>query len=112
MKCGREIKDQQVFCPDCLAKMEDCPIDPNVTVRLPVRPAVVPAKKKSRRHRDAKPEDQVRYLKLVIRCLAAALAVSLAAFALVAGLLLTLINQRDQTPNIGQNYGTIGSVAP
>lgn len=107
MKCGKKIEDQQVFCADCLTEMEKCPVDPNITVQLPARNAAPPAKKKSRRSREAKPEDQIRYLRLATRCLLAALAVTLVAFILSAAMLLRLLEERDQKPGIGQNYGTI-----
>lgn len=106
MKCGIKIEDQQVFCADCLTEMEKYPVSPNVTVQLPPRNAAPPAKKKSRRARDAKPEEQVRYLRLATRCLTAALAVTLVAFILAAAMLLRLLEEQDQ-PGIGQNYGTI-----
>ena len=106
MKCGKKIEDLQVFCADCLTEMEKYPIKANVTVQLPPRSPAPPIKKKPRR-RDAKPEEQVRHLRLVNRCLLTALTVTLAAFALTAVMLLHLIDERDSKPNIGQNYGTI-----
>ena len=104
MKCGREIKERQVFCGDCLAEMEKYPVSPNTTVRLPVRRVSTTVKKKSRRNWDSKPEDQIRHMRLLIRCLCVALAVTLAAFALVATLLLHMIDQREQNPDVDPNY--------
>lgn len=106
MRCGIEIPEQQVFCKTCLAKMEKDPIKPGTTVQLPNREVLPPVKKKFRRHWDAKPEEQLKHQKLVIRCLCAALAVSVAAFVLAAGLLLKLLDERT-TPDIGQNYGSL-----
>ncbi len=107
MKCGVKIEDQQVFCADCLADMEKHPVDPRATAQIPARPATTPVKKKPRRSRDAKPEEQIRYLRLAVRCLVAVTAVTLAAFILAAAMLLRLVEERDQKPSIGQNYGTI-----
>ena len=107
LKCGREIPDQQVFCLDCLEEMKKHPVKPNATVQLPVRAETPVVKKKVRKHRDTKPEDQIRRQQVVIRCLCAALAVSLAAFALCAVMLLHLMDQRATAPNIGQNYGAM-----
>ena len=109
MKCGRKIEDQKVFCTDCLAEMENTPVNPDTVIHLPVRPALPVAKKKARRGRDGKPEDQLRHLKFVVRCLCVALAVCLVAFALSAGMLLKMIDDRDSASTIGQNYGTIGN---
>ena len=44
-KCGVELKNSGVFCEDCLADMEKYPVNPNVTVRIPYRPAPAPVKK-------------------------------------------------------------------
>ena len=107
MKCGRKIEDQKVFCADCLTEMEKFPVPHDTTVHIPVRPAVTPAKKKSRRARDHRPEEQVRHLKLAVRCLCVALAACLVAFAVSAGMLLKMISNQDSTYTIGQNYGTI-----
>ena len=107
MKCGREIKEQQVFCEICLTEMEKYPVKATATVQLPPRTETSVVKKKVRKRRDSKPEDQIRHQRLVIRCLCAALAVSLAAFALTAAMLLKLIEERNSALNIGQNYGTI-----
>ena len=107
MKCGRKIEDQKVFCADCLSEMEKYPVKPDTTVHIPVRPVTPPAKKKTRRARDAKPEEQLRHLKIAVRCLCLALAVSLVAVAISAGMLLKLISDQDGSYTIGQNYGTI-----
>ena len=106
LKCGREIGDQQVFCEACLTDMEKHPVKANAVVQLPVRTEAPAPKKKPRRRRETKAEDLVRHQKLVIRCLCAALAVSIAAFALTAAMLLQLMDRQDTIPNIGQNYGT------
>ena len=107
MKCGRKIEDQKVFCTDCLTDMERFPVKPDTTVHIPVRPAAPPVKKKTRRMRDAKPEDQVRHLKIAVRCLCIALAACFVAFIISAGLLLKMIDDKDGSYTIGQNYGTI-----
>ena len=106
MKCGRQIAEEQSFCGDCLEVMEKYPINPNATVTIPQRPAISPTKKRARRARDFKPEEQIRRLRLVIRCLIAALTVTLAAFFLMTAMLLHLMKQQDQKPDIGQNYGS------
>ena len=106
MKCGRQIADEQSFCEGCLEVMEKYPINPNATVTIPQRPAIPTAKKRARRARDIKPEEQIHRLRLVVRCLIAALTVTLAAFFLMAAMLLHTMEQQDQKPGIGQNYGS------
>ena len=39
MKCGREVEDEQVFCPDCLAQMEQEPVSIRASVKIPRQPA-------------------------------------------------------------------------
>jgi len=107
MKCGRKIEDQKVFCPDCLAEMEKFPVKPDAVAHIPVRPVAPPAKKKSRRTRDQKPEEQIRRMKLAIRCLCAALLVCIVAFAITAGMLVKLVTDGGANSTIGQNYSTV-----
>lgn len=107
MKCGREIGEQQVFCDSCQEDMKKYPVKPNATVTIPQRPTSNSAKKRSRRSREVKPEDQIRRLRLTVRCLCAALIVTVIGFALMAVMLMQLIEQRDNEPGIGQNYGTM-----
>ena len=38
MKCGREVEGEQVFCPDCLAQMEQEPVPMNASVKIPHQP--------------------------------------------------------------------------
>lgn len=106
IKCGREIAEQQAFCENCLSEMEKYPVKPNTIVQLPNRNEAPTAKKKPQRHKEHKQEDLLRHQRLVIRCLCAGLAVAVAAFALVAVMLLKMMDQRGSETNIGQNYET------
>jgi hypothetical protein len=107
MKCGAELKNSGVFCPDCLAVMEKYPVNPNVVVKIPYRGAAAPPKKK-RRYKAVNPEDQVRHLQKVCRRLSILLIVALLAF----GSCLALLFLSNGNSNgifdfgIGQNYGT------
>ena len=38
MKCGREVDDGQVFCPECLEVMEQDPIRISASVQIPRQP--------------------------------------------------------------------------
>ena len=38
MKCGREVEDGQVFCPECLGLMEREPIPIRSSVKIPSQP--------------------------------------------------------------------------
>lgn len=112
IKCGAELKNTGVFCTKCLADMEKDPVQENVVVQLPVRPAPVLAKKKQKRQRFEKPEDQIRHLRNQLHWTYLVLAVSLAAFALTAVMLLQMLSSRNEGFHIGQNYDTIASSEP
>lgn len=109
IKCGVEMKSAGVFCPKCLEGMEKDPVQENIVVQLPVRPAPAPVKKKQKRRRFEKPEDHVRHLKSKLRWTYLVLVVALAAFALTAAMLIQVLNNRDEGFHIGQNYETIAS---
>ena len=70
MRCGREIEEGQVFCPECLKEMSRYPVDPNTVVQIPLRKESVTGKKNPRR-RSISPEEQILILKRRIRILSA-----------------------------------------
>ena len=91
MKCGREIEEQQVFCPDCLAQMSQNPVRPGTVVRLPQRQTVTLSKKRFfRRKRELPPEEQLIHQRIIIRRLALILAVAILLL-IAAGFLLVWI---------------------
>ena len=68
MKCGREIEEKQVFCPDCLAHMSENPVKAGTAVKLPPRNTeILPKKRSFRRRRERKPEEILAHQKTVIR---------------------------------------------
>ncbi len=88
LKCGRVSKDDQVFCAECLKKMEAYPVKPDVHVVLPSRKGQQTAKKTGRKRRITTPEEQVALLKRRQRRLVVAISL-LALLLCLAGLLLT-----------------------
>lgn len=105
MKCGRELKDQKVFCSRCLSEMARYPVKPNTVVQLPSRHTEPVVKKQPRKQED-KPEEQVKKLRSTVRWLGILLIVCLLAFAFTANVLLYFLNQTDDGPEIGKNYTT------
>ena len=89
MRCGRELKmEGQAFCPECQKFMDQHPVAPGTPIQLPHRD-INPAPKKDRRKRhDRKPEEQVAYLKFLLRWLTALLVVIAAGFVFFALLLI------------------------
>ena len=105
IKCGRELRGEQVFCCECQENMELYPIKPGTPVQLPVHAPQPDAKPKTARSRkNLPPEVRIRKLHTTVRLLALALAAVLLAFAMTAYLTLHLMDQRDQQSRIGQNY--------
>ena len=68
MRCGRVVREGQVFCPDCLTEMEKCPVRPDAPVRIPRRPD--PALRRTIRKKGTPEEEQIRSLKKKLRLLA------------------------------------------
>lgn len=109
MKCGRELKDQQVFCEKCLADMEQHPVKPGVVVLLPQRQQT--QKPTSRRkHPAAPPEEQIKKLRKTVLRLRIALTVALAAMCVMAWLAVSqLLEKQEVKPLPGQNYSSDAS---
>ena len=91
MKCGRKIKDRQVFCEECLAIMDTYPVKPGTPIQLPPPPSKnsTPAKANKRRQRNS--EQQIAYQRITIRWLSLALTVSILSFIVVAAMLLWVL---------------------
>lgn len=79
LRCGRDTGNEQVFCYDCLNKMDKQPVKPGTAVLLPRRTAATVQKKQNRR-RSLSPEEQVVQLKVTVRTLLALLGTVLVAF--------------------------------
>lgn len=107
MKCGKELKSSGVFCEECLAEMEKYPVKPNITVKLPYRPAPAPVRKRSKKQKYVKLEDQVRHLKKVRNWLVVLLVAVFLAFGITSAMVLHLLDIDADDFGIGQNYGTI-----
>ena len=108
MKCGKETKDNQVFCNGCLSVMEQYPVRQDIRVQLPHRSP--PAEKKTAAKRKVlSPEEQISRLRSAVKRLALALLCAL----LLLGFSVSLLFQRADWQNpentIGKNYNTISS---
>ena len=107
MKCGKDIKGDGVFCPECLDVMGRFPVKPDTALYIPPKPAAPVVKKKVSRRRELEPEEQVVRMRHTVRWLCVVLAVLFVAFALTAGMLLEVLEQRDATANFGRNYTVV-----
>ena len=91
MKCGRKIKDQQVFCEECLAIMDTYPVKPGTPIQLPT-PVKNTSPQKTSRRKAKKPEEQIIQLRISVRWLSVILAVALLAIGALVMMLLWLMN--------------------
>lgn len=112
LKCGKETKDNQVFCEGCLASMEQYPVKPGTPVQLPHTEPRQTAKKQTARRPVRSQEEQLAFLKKLVVRLLLAMSVLLVLLALTVGMLLHNIFAKPDTNAIGRNYTTIGSTAP
>lgn len=106
MKCGREIKGEQVFCSDCLQVMEAHPVKPGTAVQLPIRPTGG-QKKSSSRRKSLTPEEQLAGLRKRVRRLTVTIVVLLACLSLSVATLLHTLQVQHKQENIGKNYSTV-----
>lgn len=105
IKCGRELRNEQVFCCKCQENMELYPVKPGTPVQLPVHPTNPESKPKTGRVRKVlPPEARIRKLHTTVRLLVLTLTAVLLAFAVTALLALHLLDQRDRQSPIGGNY--------
>ena len=106
MKCGRELAEDQVFCPKCLELMEQHPVKPDVVVKLPSRRETPPKKNPSRK-KVRTPEEQLEQLKRRNRWLTALTCLLLIASLVLAFLSVDIFRKLDMQRLLGQNYSTV-----
>ncbi len=111
LKCGKETKENQVFCHGCLAVMEGYPIKAGAVIHLPHREPRTTEKKAQPAHKK-EPMDQLVQLRRTTHWLMATIAVLSVLLCLCAGMLLQLLSKNDQPPVIGRNYTTSQSDNP
>ena len=107
-KCGREIGENQVFCPACLEEMERYPVKPGVVVHIPKHTDGAEEKKAPVRKRPTlDPEEQIQKLKKKVRWLRMFVAVLLLACGLLCFAVGKVAMELDVRQIIGQNYSTV-----
>lgn len=106
LKCGRETKENDVFCPDCQAAMSrQIPLKADYRVVIPQRPKAEPVHPVVKKQRT--PEEQIARLQGIVRVLTI-LVVTL--FVTTAATVGFIIHHQYTTNHggftIGQNYST------
>lgn len=103
LKCGKETKNEQVFCPQCLAVMETYPVKPDVHIQLPKHTDRVLSKKSGKKRRVSSPEEQIAHLRRRNRRLIAAL-LAMTLLLGAAGYLLVQASVSTEDTELGKNY--------
>ena len=106
MKCGREIEENQAFCPKCLAQMANSPVKPDIVIKLPNRQDSA-VKKPTPSKRVLTPEEQIRHLKRTNRRLIITLCLMAILISLLTFLSIDYFKKLDVQRFLGQNYSTI-----
>ena len=104
LKCGGDVRSPDVFCPECLADMDTCPVRTDAVIQIPYRPAPVvekPARKKTKNH-----TDNIRSLRRLIRWLCVVVAALTLLVCLLGLLLFYQMQSSPDSPAIGKNYTT------
>ena len=102
MKCGREVSEDQVFCPECLELMEQDPIKIATPVHIPRQPSPGSAPRRPTLHT----EEDMRRLERVADRLRAW--VILLATALVLVVMACYYNSyAGGTDELGKNYSVV-----
>lgn len=103
IKCGRDTENNQVFCPECLASMDQAPIKPGTPVSIPKRPAreYTPPVKKD------KPEDIILRLQKKLKALTIVILILLVGLGVSLGIIAYHFTTTEHGgPAIGSNYST------
>lgn len=73
LKCGKDTKGEQVFCPRCMTVAENYPVKSDVYIQLPNRTQQNLPKKTTKKRRVPSVEEQMTHLRARQRRLTAAI---------------------------------------
>ena len=105
MKCGRELKEGQVFCDECLEGMAHEPVNINTPVLIPTQPKATP----THRRQVMNPEEEVKRLEKINQNLILFLILTSVATVLFAmGLFYEEV--LDVVDDLGRNYHVVETV--
>lgn len=103
LRCGKETKNEQVFCQDCIDSMEAYPVKPDIHIQLPSRHSPAAPKKSYRRKRSMTVDEQITALKKNVHRLTA-ISLLLALLLSFACAMLVHNNAQKAESNVGRNY--------
>lgn len=111
MKCGRQIGEGQVFCPECRSNMEQYPVKSETVVQLPQWRSEDGSKKNPPRRRVLSDQEQLQRLSLANKVLRGCVIVLVLLAIMMSYAIKSLANRLDDSQNIGKNYSTVESAA-
>ena len=106
LRCGKENRNEQVFCDACLKTMEQRPVKPGTTVQIPEKPVYTP-ERRSVLHHAVSPAEQISQLRGTLRWMTVTIVVLSVVLMLTAGMLIYTLthSSAQETPgNLGRNY--------
>lgn len=110
LKCGERIEHNQVFCPNCLAEMEQYPVRPDIVVQIPMeqksKPKPAPQNAVHRQSME-EVEAKCRKLKKTNHVLLAVCVILMAATLVLSAMTFNLLDRWGFIVKLGQNYTTI-----
>ena len=101
LKCGKETKENRVFCDGCIGNMSDYPVKVDAKVSLPNREQAVLPKKQPRKR--TLEEQLLAMQRLSQRLVIALVAVTIMLVVSVTALMFTY-SESEALPTIGRNY--------
>ena len=106
LKCGKELLDDQVFCEECLAGMEQEPVPINAPVVIPAQPV---QKLSAFRRPVINPDEEVKRLQRFNQNLILALVLL---FTLVILLVVLLYDKEiwQAVDDLGRNYSVVENI--
>ena len=95
-KCGKKTEEGSIFCPECLEVMKDYPVKPGTPVHIPVRQETA-ERKQTRAKKERTPEEQISFLRKLVRWLVILVAVLTTVLVVEAGILLYTMADENET---------------
>ena len=111
MKCGRETKEDAVFCKECLDHMARHPVPPNTLVYVPTEKDLAATKKYTVSRSVVTAEEQIKRLNRKVQTLGLLLALALGVAIFFGLLSADALHELSVADFMGKIYQTITSSA-
>ena len=111
MKCGRQTKEDAVFCEECLEHMNRHPVPPNTLAYVPSEKDRADMKKYTVSHPVVTAEEQIKRLNRKVQTLGLLLALTLGVAIFFGLLSADALHELSVADFMGKNYKTITSSA-